>query len=193
MPRKSTTTTAATKAVVKVPVVEEPKTSAPDAPTAPAPAEKERYTVKNTLEPTTYITVRNGFNGKLVYVSKRTGERFVWDEFGAEQDMELQELKGAKNSYKAFFENNWFLIEDPEVIAYLGLERFYRNALKYEDFDALFTKAPDEIASIIAAMPNGQKLSVIYRAKQLIANSEIDSIKVITALESSLGVELIER
>ena len=34
-----------------------------------------------------FITVKNGFQGRLVYVSTRTGERFVWDGFGAEQEI----------------------------------------------------------------------------------------------------------
>ena len=50
-----------------------------------------------------YITVRNGFQGQLVYKSKHTGEVFVWDSFGAEQDIELMELKRAKSSNKKFF------------------------------------------------------------------------------------------
>lgn len=140
-----------------------------------------------------YVTVRNGFNGKLIYKSKRTGERFVWDEFGAEQDMELQELKNAKNSSREFFEHNWFMLDDPAVISYLGVERYYKNALNYSEFDALFSMSPTEIERRIAKLPSGQKTSVVYRAKEKIANGEIDSMRVINALEKSLGVELIER
>ena len=62
------------------------------------------------------VTVRNGFQGRLVYKSKKTGEVFIWEEFGAEQDMELAELKSARSSSKKFFINNWFVIDDPEVI-----------------------------------------------------------------------------
>ena len=47
------------------------------------------------------VTVRNGFQGRLVYKSKRTGERFVWDSFGAEQDMEMSELRNARELNKS--------------------------------------------------------------------------------------------
>lgn len=148
--------------------------------------------VVRKLDPTMYVTVRNGFNGMLVYRSNRTGEVFTWADFGTEQEMELQELKNAKNNYKVFFENNWFLIDDQEVIEYLGLERFYRNALSYDEFDDLFTMTPSDIASRIALLSEGQKASVRYRARKLIADGVIDSLKVIDALEKSLDVELIE-
>lgn len=52
-------------------------------------AAEKRPLVPKDIDPHTIITVRNGFQGRLVYRSKKTGERFVWDSFGAEQDMEI--------------------------------------------------------------------------------------------------------
>ena len=160
---------------------------------APAVEEKREYKVKQELDPHMYVTVKNGFNGVLVYKSRKTGERFKWDAFGDEQDMELAELKYAKNSSKDFFINNWFLFDDPEIVEWLGVSRYYKHALNSQDFDGLFKKTPSEIKRILSGLSRGQKSSVAFRAKQLIADGEIDSIKTINALEESLGVELIER
>lgn len=139
------------------------------------------------------VTVRNGFQGRLVYRSAKTGERFVWDGFGSEQDMEISELRSARNAHKRYFENNWFLFDDPEVVEYLGLRQFYKNALSVDNFDDIFRLSPDALKERLNKLSAGQKKSVAYRAKQLIAEDEIDSIKVINALEECLGVELIER
>lgn len=153
-----------------------------------------KYNVKQRrLTPHTIVTVRNGFAGVLVYRSRHTGEKFKWDGYGSEQYMELQELRNAKGSSKAFFENGWFLIDDDDVIEYLGLQSVYKNALKYDDIDALFGLKPNEIESKIKAAPDGQKVSIAHRARQLISDGKIDSIRVITTLEKCLGVELIER
>lgn len=167
-----------------------PKVNHPD---KAVPAEKPSYKVKKSLSPNMIVTVKNGFNGTLVYRSKRTGEVFVWDSFGSEQEMELQDLTAAKNTYKSFFVNNWFLFDDPEVIEWLGLSQYYKNALNTDSFNSLFVQEPDEIKETVAGLSGGQKKSVIFRAKQMIQNGEIDSIKVINALEESLGVDLIER
>lgn len=204
MPRKSTTAPAsgsATKAISEKPItlqtsnLEQTETEVTEQVSQPVVYRseeiKQEFHVKEPLDPHSFITIRNGFNGRLVYVSKRTGERLVWDEFGAEQDMELQELKNAKNSARAFFENNWFMIDDPEVIAYLGVERYYKNALRFDSFDELFAKSPEEIKERVALLSAGQKASVAYRARQLITAKEIDSIRVIEALEESLSAELI--
>lgn len=155
--------------------------------------EKTSYRAKKALDPTMYVTVKNGFSGTLVYKSKRTGEKFKWQEFGDEQEMELQELKSARSTYKDYFINNWFLFDDPEVIEWLGMGQYYKKALNLKDFDKLFKKKPDEIRDIVSGLSAGQKKSIAFRAKQMIDNDEIDSIKVINALEETLGVELIER
>lgn len=158
------------------------------------PEQKKSYRTKvRRLEPHTLVEVRNGFNGVLVYVSPRTGERFVWDSFGTVLDMELQDLRTAKSAHKEFFSNNWFMIEDHEILVDLGVERMYRDSLTMSNFDDLFAMTADEIKQKLAVIPEGQKQSVAYRAKQLIEEGKIDSIKVINVLESCLGIELIER
>lgn len=155
--------------------------------------EKKIYRVKKNLDPNMIVTVKNGFQGRLIYKSRRTNERFEWEAFGDEQDMDLQELKNARNSSKAFFENNWFLIDDPEVLEYLGVSQCYKYALNFNSFDGLFDKTPDDIKDTISRLSAGQRKSVAYRAKELIANGTIDSIRVINALEESLSIELIDR
>lgn len=149
--------------------------------------------VAKEIDPNQIVTVRNGFHGTLVYKSKRTGERWVWDEFGAEQEMELSELKSAKNSSKKYFIENWFMFDEAWIIDYLGVKMFYKNALSIEEFDDLFSKPADEVERIVSNLSAGQKKSVAYRARQMIAAQEIDSNRVINTLERCLGVELIER
>ncbi len=101
--------------------------------------------------------------------------------------------RAPKSSSKKFFINNWFLFDDPEVVDYLGVSQYYKYALNAKNFDSLFDYSPDEIEERVAKLSNGQKKSVAYRAKQLIADGVIDSNRKISALEKSLGVELIER
>lgn len=153
---------------------------------------KKKISAKD-IDMTQYVVVRNGFQGRLIYKSPRTGERFIWDEFGAEQEMELRELRNARNSAKKFFINNWFMFDEDWIIDFLGVTQFYKNAVNIDDFDDIFSKTADEIKTIIGNMSNGQKRSVAYRARQLIAAEAIDSNKAIAALEEALETELIER
>ena len=109
--------------------------------------------------------------------------------------IELMELRNAKNTYKKYFINNWFMFDDEYawVIDYLGMGQYYKYALKIDGFDDVFVKSPSEIEKTVAKLSDGQKKSLSYRARQLIAEGEIDSNKAIAALEKSLGIELVER
>lgn len=149
--------------------------------------------VPKDIDPEQYVIVRNGFQGKLVYKSKRTGEKYVWGAFGDEQEMTLRELRNAKNSYKTFFVNNYFMFDDPWVIDYLGIKQYYKNAISIDDFDEVFELPANELRQRVCELSRGQRLSVIYRARQLILDGKIDSRKTIQVLEEALGVELVER
>ena len=167
--------------------------TAAERPAAEVSETTKKPVVPKEIDPNQIITVRNGFQGRLVYKSKRTGERWSWESFGAEQDMELSELKNARNSNKKYFINNWFMFDEDWVIDYLGMRQYYKNSLNIQDFDQLFKKPVGEIEDIISKLSEGQRKSVAYRAKQLIAEEEIDSNWVINTLEKCLGVELVER
>lgn len=149
--------------------------------------------IPKDIDPNQYVTVRNGFQGRLVYRSRKTGEMYVWDEFGAEQEMELLELKNAKNSYKKFFVNNWFMFDEDWIVDYLGVRQFYKNAIPIDGFDNIFSMKPAELKRTVNALSDGQKKSVAYRAEELIAAKKIDSLSVIEVLENSLKIELIEK
>lgn len=187
-----------TPAVVEAPIVEAPivEDTANTAITKNEPTvEKAKPFIPKEVDLNQLIPVLNGYQGLLVYKSARTNEKFVWPEFGSEQMVELRELRNAKNTWKKYFINNWFMFDEDYawVIDYLGMGQYYKYALRIDEFDSLFDMSPEQIEEAVSNLSAGQKRSVSYRAKQLIADGEIDSFKAIAALERSLGVELVEK
>lgn len=146
------------------------------------------------IDPNELIPVRNGFHGTLVYIDSRTNEKFEWSQFGDIQEIELRQLRNAKNTNRFFFENNYFLFDDDYswVIDYLRVNKYYEHAISVEGYDELFTKTPKEIIAVIDEMSKGQKQSLLLCAQEKIQSGEIDSIKIVRALEEGLGVTLIE-
>lgn len=181
-----------TKSTKKTSVAEEADVMEEVVETSPKAAPAKKIVPKD-IDPHQTVIVKNGFQGKLIYKSSKTGERFIWDEFGDEQDMELVELRNAKGAHKDFFINNWFMFDESWVVEYLGMSRYYKNAVNIEDFDSLFEKDPSELEDILNGMSDGQKKSVGYRARVLIHEKEIDSLKIIDVIEKCLGIELIEK
>lgn len=151
--------------------------------------------IPKEVDPNQIIVVKNGFHGTLVYESPRTHEVFRWESFGDEQEMELKELRNVKSASKAFFENNWFMFgeEYAWVIRYLGLSRYYANAINLEELDDVLRQPTKQLKELVSKMSKGQKNSLRYRVLELMSNGEIDSIKTINALEEVLGVSLTEK
>lgn len=157
---------------------------------------KPKYAeVPEDVSPNDIVMVRNGFNGRLVYVSTKTGEKYIWDELGDETEMEVKELRTAKNSQKKFFEDNWFMFDDEYswVIPYIGVTKYYENAVTIDSLKGVLKKTPAEIKKLCAKVNDGQKRTLIYLVKELYANGEIDSLKTVSALEEGLGISLSER
>ena len=85
------------------------------------------------------------------------------------------------------------MFDEDWIVDFLGIQQYYRNAVSVNQFDDIFANGADKIKEIVGRMSAGQKRSAAYRARQLIADGVIDSNKAITALEESLGVELVDR
>lgn len=156
---------------------------------------EDKPIVPKAVDPDEYVTVHNGHHGVLIYKSKRTGELFTWENYGEEQEMQIRELKDAKNSNKKFFVNNWFVFDEEYqwVVDYLGMRNFYKNSIGLGKFDDIFKLTPEKLKAELEQMSAGQKDSVACRARQLIMDGDIDSRKIIATLETTLGVELIEK
>ena len=178
-------------ALTTKPIVHEASIVQQAAPVQPVAIVVEPPTqVAPALELHTRIPVRNAFPGGLTYRDSRTGLMYGWKEEGDVEFMELGELRTARSTQPKFFEKNWWEIDEVRVLEWLNATKFYKGSLMLKDFDVLLSKSPDEILDIIAKIPEAQKDNLILRVRAKVAAGEIDSLKVIRALEGALGVKL---
>lgn len=158
------------------------------------PTEKStELKVRKLIDPNTIVTVTNGFQGVLVCQNKRTQETFIWENYGDEQELTFGDLRTIFSSDKEFFINNWFLIDNPEVLEALNATRFYKNSLGIDGMETLFDNDSDTIMHIVNGLTDAQKRTVAYKARNMIVEKTLDSISKIEALEESLGILLLER
>ena len=154
-----------------------------EAPVKEAPIRKKQLPLDMMVECT------NLFSGTLTYISRRqNGYEVTWENQGDTDYLELGELVSMRNSQRAFFEKNWIGINDPEVIEYLGVGKFYDNALTYEEMTELIHLPFEEMSEKIKVMPKGMRDTLKIQLAKKIRDKEIDSIKVIDFLKSELGI-----
>lgn len=162
--------------------------------------EIKKINIKNIPLNTTVLVTSNCY-GQLVYKSKKTGFQIEWDNVSSQQYLTLEELLTMRNTYRKFFERNWVIIEGftdeeysnisaEEILEFLQVKQFYVNLLCPDNIDELFKMSSEEIEKRVATTSSGNKDFIIIRANELIESGELDSLRVINALEKSLNCEL---
>lgn len=190
--RKTTTrkTTATTKA--KATPVEQTEVEAQT---------QEQVTVEETPKPVVRAKKRLEINrddliecrsavNNLVYVSKRTGEKFEWAMYGDVNYITLGELITMKSTQPRMLKEGWLIVDDEEAIEQLGLAKMYGNLFEIDDIDEFFESDEREIKRILTNMPRGFKKSLATFARERIQSGDLDSNRKIKLLEELLEVDL---
>jgi hypothetical protein len=153
------------------------------------PAKKNTKT-KVQLDLKMMVPCRNITAGSLTYISKKSGVEVNWNEPNDEEYIDVAELLTMKSSQPRFLNEPWVMIDDEEVIEYLGLKRIYDSIIDPEDIDSLLLMSPVEIQERLKKAPNGTRESVSIRARQMVENQELYDIRVIKILERELNIDL---
>lgn len=173
-----TTKTAKTQAVIKETVA---KTEGPT----------KRVFAKDDL-----IPVRNLFAGASVMIGKRTGNKYVWDDFGDEQYVEYDDLKSAVLNKRSDFiySPSLLILDDDFIDEFPYLKNFYANMMTPEDLEDLVKNgSEEEFRTKVQSMPTGLKDTVKGLVATMIQEGTLDSVKKIRAIDELLGTELLKQ
>lgn len=136
------------------------------------------------------VSVRSVVDGGLTYVSKATGLSTTWSDYGDEHWIEVEELIRMKSSSPAFFKNPYIVIDDEDVVEYLGLQDIYSRIIPVDELDDFFKKDVKEMEDILKKAPRGTKKLIASKSRELVEKGELDSNKVIKMLEEALTIDL---
>ena len=143
---------------------------------------------------TRMICIKNIAKGKLIYKSKRQmGYTIVWEKRGALNYMELGEFINLKNSDMRFITEPWIRImeeDEVEILKYANVYQYFKSIIEIDDVDDLLRLPFDKFCSKFDKLPDSFKKTVAERAKDMIANGELDSIKIKKYIEQQLDIEL---
>lgn len=154
--------------------------------------EEKTYKIRKQLDRNMLVPVCSFVVGLLYYQSEKTGAIFRFSEFGAQDEIELHELRSMRSSMPKFLTEPWLIILDDEVVDHLGLNDLYEKILKPKSLDKLFKARPSVMRSILENAPRGMKRTVSARASQLIATGKLDSSTKRKIVEETCGVDLSE-
>lgn len=159
--------------------------------------------VKKPLSIPDYVrlVVQSNVYGQLIYVNGRTGDTFLWDNFGDYQALTMGDLRAMRGSQNKFFSNNYIFIDHVEEEGYqdvtpeevyklLGVSQYYKDILSPENFTEIFTLSESEMRKRLLRLGVGAKTNVIVAANEAIKRGDLDSLKKIRMIEELLNCEL---
>ena len=125
----------------------------------------------------------------LMYISDKTKETFIWEEYNDSHYITMGELIAMKSSQARFLNEGWIIVNDEEAIEFLGLTKIYGAIFEVDNLDEFLDSDKDNIERILKNVPNGFKGTIAQRARERLEDETLDRNK-IKLLESLLDIDL---
>jgi hypothetical protein len=136
------------------------------------------------------VSCKNITLGTLTYVSRKTQMETNWEGYGAEEFMDIGELITMSSSQPKFLKEPWIIIEDEDVIEYLGLKSLYDKLFYVDNIEEFFTKSSAEIKELLQQAPKGLKELIADKARELITSEKLYDLRIIKVLDTELNLDL---
>ena len=161
-----------------------PETGA-DANTASAPA------TSTVLKDDTKITVQARVPA-VFYTCPTTVETFSWLEVGDNQEMTYKQLRIMKSKYPRYFSEKWLQPLDEVVVKKLGLDQYFKNQIKREDYRLLFGSDVSAVKKLLSELSVQAKEEMKDKIVNYVKTGKIENAKIIRLLEKQFGIDLME-
>jgi len=180
------TTKPATEKVAEV-AVETPAVEAPVKTTKTAP--KKEYRQFNQTDLILCRSVTAGWLG----VSGKSGQYYVFENFGDECEIEYQDLFALKSRHSNYIYAPHFVIEDDELLEnprWADVAKFYdEEVYTLEDVDAVLNLPTSNFKSALQKLPRGLAKSLQVKVAEKIEDGTFDSLQKIKMIDEVFGTD----
>lgn len=180
------TTKPATEKVAEV-AVETTAVEAPVKTTKTAP--KKEYRQFNQTDLILCRSVTAGWLG----VSGKSGQYYVFENFGDECEIEYQDLFALKSRHSNYIYAPHFVIEDEELLEnprWADVAKFYdEEVYTLEDVDAVLNLPTANFKSALQQLPRGLAKSLQVKVAEKIEDGTFDSLQKIKMIDEVFGTD----
>lgn len=180
------TTKPATEKVAEV-AVETTAVEAPVKTTKTAP--KKEYRQFNQTDLILCRSVTAGWLG----VSGKSGQYYVFENFGDECEIEYQDLFALKSRHSNYIYAPHFVIEDEELLEnprWADVAKFYdEEVYTLEDVDAVLNLPTSNFKSALQKLPRGLAKSLQVKVAEKIEDGTFDSLQKIKMIDEVFGTD----
>ena len=129
--------------------------------------------------------------GAVVYVSRKTGLRVIWQNYGDMEYIDFEELLTMKASTSAFLTEPYIIVENDDVMEYFGLTNLYSKLFEIDidDLDGFFQLSPSVIEGKIKNLPKGYRETIAMKARRMVEDGTLYDTRVMKILATELGMD----
>ena len=174
---KTTTTAAKAKEVESVQVTE--------------PVNEGPKKVARQFNPTDLILCRSVTAGWLG-VSGKSGQYYVFENFGDECEIEYQDLFALKSRHSNYIYAPHFIIEDEELLEnprWADVSKFYDDEVFNEDVDEVLNLPQNVFEDALRKLPRGLAKTLQVKVAEKIEDGTFDSLKKIKMIDDVFGTD----
>ena len=124
------------------------------------------------------------------YKDSRTLDMYKWDEIGHVELMTFETLKHMWRNNKGYFRKMWLKPNDARVINKFGLTTTFEKYEYLMNSSNYTKKNIKDICSAISDTPNGLKMSIFNKIKNMVVSGDVSDVTVIKTLEKHLNTDL---
>lgn len=151
------------------------------------PKKEEKVFTKDDL-----ITCRSITAGQLLFVGKKSKDRYSWEDIGDVQDVPYEDIISEVRSRSALIYKPRVIIDDEDFLAqHTDIVDLYGSLYTPEDIDKILSLPADQMIAYVAKMPQGAQEALKGTAIKRIELGELDSISVIRAIDGYFGTSLL--
>ena len=159
----------------------------------------ERKPVSN-IGDNVLVLVQSGFYGKLVYMSRKSGDMVIWENPGDVQIMSMRDLREMKAEQVGFFKNQWVIIlsvadgekckaTSEDIYRSLIVSQYYENFINPSDFEEVCGWDDATLRQRVPLMSQGAKDNLAVALNGFINDGKLDSIKKIKLFAEVLNCD----
>lgn len=173
------------KKVVEEPVVKEDTVK--EAPVVAAPSKKREYKGDDL------IPCKSMVQGEMIYKSRKSGNKYVWSNYGDVTEVEYQDLMGLRAARSKYIFAPLIIIEDEELlneIRWKDVKKLYENLYSIADiYNALDLPNP-QFRAALEKMPNSFRKAVSSEVSRRLDEGLFDSIQKVKIIDEICGTDL---
>ena len=167
-------------------IIEEPKPAKAEVKPEPEPVKTQRQFNQNDL-----ILCRSVTAGWLG-VSGKSGQYYVFENFGDECEIEYQDLFALKSRHSNYIYAPLFVIEDEELLSnprWADISKFYDDEVFNKDVDEVLNLPVSNFKKALSQLPKGLAKTLQVKVAEKIEDGTFDSLQKIKIIDEVYGTD----